>query len=270
MAFNESNAQFVWGTQPPSVPNPIPLTLVNDTFDDGRGPAWWLKVQYNKTVLVPEDNFRVGGMQRRTWNPNDHLPEDSDLGPFKSNEYSPDDFDPTSLKKANKGAVEGDKPWICTWPGTVLEVFIYPNANASLQVSATATTEPDYTAPTPSYDEDGDGDADVNDYSDREGPLRAYPKVVKFLERRFSGGPNSTASCRQVRIVKGGYGMEDCTDEDGDPIVVEIVEKSTKSDEDPTANHKREVTRTWYSETNSLTKRTQQELTSCGCLWWST
>lgn len=246
-AINETDAQFIWGTQPPSVPRPIPLQLVNDTFDMGRGPAWWLNITYNKTVIVPEANFPLP--ERR-----------AKRSTFDFNEHSASEFDMTRFRKTSKGAVEGDTPWICTWPDTTLEIFIYPNVNASLTTDPSETepeAEPDYAQPTPP--------------SRGETPTKAYPKVVKFLERRLSGNPNSTAVCRQVNIQPGGWTWEPKTDEDGEPIRVEIVETASAWEEQMVANQKREIVREWYGTTDtSLVRRDQQELTSCGCLWWST
>ncbi|CRK13844.1 hypothetical protein BN1723_002062 [Verticillium longisporum] len=68
----------------------------------------------NKTVIIAEDRFpNVGSMSskntvKRNWG----------LEP------------PTDLKgKGVIGTNAGDRPWICTWPGTLLEVFIYPSEN---------------------------------------------------------------------------------------------------------------------------------------------
>lgn len=253
MAFNETDAQLIWGTQPPSVPEPITLKLVNDTFDMGRGPAWWLSVKYNKTVIVPEANFP--------------LPERRTKREIDWSNNAPTNLNPTRLKKSSKGAEEGDKPWICTWPDTTLEIFIYPNVNASLSLleEVGTETEPDYAQPTPAYN---------SEYTNPRGdPTQAYPKAVKFLERRLSGDPDSTAVCRQVEVISGGYDWKDSYDEDGKPIRVEIVETASAWEEQMVANQKREVVREWYGETgmdNNLVRREAQELTSCGCLWWST
>lgn len=253
-AFNETDAKLIWGTQPPSVPEPIPMKLVNDTFDMGRGPAWWLSVKYNKTVIVPEANFP--------------LPERKMKRGWDYDDYPISHFDPTRLGRTSKGAQEGDKPWICTWPDTTLEIFIYPNVNASLAVPEDddpSETEADYAQPTPPYSED-------SDYTNRRGdPTQAYPKAVKFLERRLSGDPDSTAVCRQVEVIAGGYDWKDVYDDDGKPIRVEIIEASSPWEEQLVANQKRQVVREWSGTPDKrLDRRDAQELTSCGCLWWST
>lgn len=248
IAFNESDAQFIWGTQPPSVPKPLVLQLVNDTFDEGRGPAWWLKIEYNKTVIVREEGFNPSKRRlKRMWAPGEH---------------NMADFDPTRLRKSSKGAVEGDKPWICTWPNTTLEIFIYPNATSSLQSPTSAAAEGAYAQPTPIYGED-------NGYADDEGdPTKAYPRVVKFLERRL-GNPDAKATCRQVEILSGGYDTRDCLDDDGNPIEVDIDEKTIEQDDLEVDNAKREVRREWLGSTG-LWRRDAQELTPCSCYWLST
>ncbi|KAL2203026.1 hypothetical protein CC79DRAFT_1194800 [Sarocladium strictum] len=245
-AFNKTAASFIWGSQPPSVPKAIPLKLVNDTFDMGRGPAWWLNVTYNKTVIVPENNFP--------------LPERRLKRGWDYDEYPASYFDPTQLGRASRSAVVGDKPWICTWPDTTLEIFIYPNVNASLAVPENDPNDdiPDYEQPTPE--------------NSSELPP-AYPKAVKFLERRLSGDPDSTAACRQVIIAADGSSYDELYDSNGKPIRVEIIETASAWEEQAVANQKRQVTREWFDSKeshHSLARRDAQELTSCGCLWWST
>lgn len=241
-AVNASDSKFFWGTQPPNVLDPVPLKLVNDTFEPSRGPAWWLKMTYNKTVVVSEDNF--SSLSKRGWPP--HRPG---VG-----------MAPPRFKRKSLGAKEGDKPWICTWPDTTLEIFIYPNQNTSMPFpSSTAAPYPSPTwAPEDHSDDDGVFD-----------PLTAYPKVLKMLERRLSDDPDSVATCRQVQIVDGGQGSIDVRDSDGDPVEVVIVENA-RTWEEQLEQHQRSryVPKRWY--TRALLARDSLELTDCGCLWWST
>ncbi|KND86452.1 hypothetical protein TOPH_08920 [Tolypocladium ophioglossoides CBS 100239] len=243
-AFNASDAKFIWGTQPPDVPDPRPLTLVADAFELGRGPAWWLTVVYDKTVIVSEDNFRPVLSKRGS----NYF--DTPLA----------DFDPSTFKKKSVGARDGDTPWICTWPNTALEIFIYPSQNVSVPTTtispgATPTASVDYASPTV--------DLPPN-------PIFAYPKVVKFLERRWGDTPQSTASCRQVQIINDGHGTKDLRDKNGNPIVV-VISENAKSLEEMLAQRERSR-HAWDKRwrPGSVITREALELTNCGCLWWST
>ncbi|PNY24762.1 Uncharacterized protein TCAP_05294 [Tolypocladium capitatum] len=248
-AFNASDAKFIWGTQPPDVPTPRRLTLVADTFAQGRGPAWWLTVIYDKTVIVAEQNFRPS-LSKRGWNYLDT--------PIAG-------FDPSNFKKKSVGAKNGDKPWICTWPNTSLEIFIYPSQNVSIPTTTTSSAATSSEAtPTASAD-DASPTAEPS-----SNPIFAYPKVIKFLERRWGDDPQSAASCRQVQIINDGRGTKDVLDQNGKPIVVMIPE-GMKSLEDMAAKRERNrhgSEKRWHPD--SVITRDVLELTNCGCLWWST
>lgn len=237
-----SYAKFIYGAQPPDIPEPIPLVLVADSFEPRRGPAWWLTMTYNKTVIVPEENFKA--VNKRGWS-------------------SDSDFNSPNFKlKKSKGAKEGDKPWFCTWPDTTLEIFIYPNQNSSLG-SVSSTTILSSASATPTSGTDDEEPEEVPFHS-----LPAFPNVLKMLERREPDDPSSLASCRQMEIIKGGTDACDVLDENGSPIEVIIVEDSRSWE-----GQMEENTRRRYGERpvvpRSLVERGSLELTDCGCLWWS-
>ncbi|KAH7312223.1 hypothetical protein B0I35DRAFT_410982 [Stachybotrys elegans] len=241
--LNGTDSEYIWGTQPPTVPT-LPLTLVNDTFEPGRGAAWWLKVTYDKTVTVTEDSLSRN--TKRDW----VYP----TGPAIAG------FDHTQYRQKNKGAVDGDKPWICTWPDTMLEVFIYPSQNASIPYSSTTVA----TSPV----------ATDNPWADTStGPdvLNPYPSVVKFLERRLPAEDGEAAICRQVLVTNNGMDAEPILNRFGNPRQITIREK-----EDSTTS-RRMVKKSVYTpplnkrDEHSLAARGEVlELTDCGCLWWST
>ncbi|KAI1116463.1 hypothetical protein F5Y14DRAFT_406815 [Nemania sp. NC0429] len=101
---------YTYGVQPPSITDQE-LKLVYDRFEQSRGPAWAFALHYNKTVILPEqylvlnDSTPSGEPQRRMM------------------------FGPGSKRKGL--AQSGDKPWICSWPSTTLEVFIYADQNSA-------------------------------------------------------------------------------------------------------------------------------------------
>ncbi|KAL7807218.1 hypothetical protein V8C26DRAFT_415119 [Trichoderma gracile] len=235
-AINSVDAEFLWGTQPPNVYSKA-MILVNDTQEPRRGPAWWLQVTYDKVVVVEEDDFPA--KTKRWSNLGRPTVADSDVMRTKSS--------------ASIGAKNGDKPWICTWPDTTLEVFIYPIQNStSPQPLPTATAS---SAPNP-YPTDG---------------FHPYPKSMKFIERRVvEDAPK--AYCRQVQVYNQGRSMKNLTDSFGNPIVVDIEEDFDPDSDSQKAAYpvkrrdRRSVRRSWSEHWV-----TQQaiELTPCGCVWWS-
>ncbi|KAK5987772.1 hypothetical protein PT974_11905 [Cladobotryum mycophilum] len=235
-AVNISNSNYLWGTQPPQVKHALPLTLVNDTFDQGRGPAWWLKVVYDKTVIIGENGLNPN---TKRW----------DLS------GSVADFETLRLKKS-VGAKDGDKCWICTWPDTTLEIFIYPGQKVK-PIRPTSTTS--YSQAPTSTDSDS--------YSYPTDPLPAYPNAVKFVERRI-GNPNNKASCRQVEIIDNGQDAKNLTDGNGKPIQVQIIENASSLKEQREQHQRpRHVDgRSWH---DAVSARGVYELTQCGCLWWA-
>jgi len=107
-----ANHYYAYGAQPPSLTSPATFTLVNDTLEPNRGPAWFKMWPYNKTVVVSE----------------------SFLGPPGGDSSSPQ---PRGINSFNdfkrKGSAQpGEKPWVCTWPETIIEVFIYVYQNSSM------------------------------------------------------------------------------------------------------------------------------------------
>ena len=246
----ESVSKYIWGTKPPSITVPTRLRLVNDTFDANLGPAWWVEVVRNKTVIISEDNFNTK-MKRGDW------------------EYTgpPLNFDPTQFQKGSRAAKDGDRPWICTWPNTTMEIFIYPNKKSSLPLGSTSTA-----TPTPTVTEiaiDTDDDDDHNDK--KQTPV--YPQVIKFLERRLEADDDAVATCAKVKVINGGQDTEPIYGADGLPIIVKVVEKQT-----PLIDQFYQHSRSRHGdseeieeslEASSLAKREISELTDCGCLWWS-
>ncbi|KAI1124234.1 hypothetical protein F5Y10DRAFT_249911 [Nemania abortiva] len=111
-SYTMDSFMYTYGVQPISLQDQQ-LVLVNDTFERARGPAWAFALPYNKTVILPNEyllpinSTSSSQVQRRMM-----------FGP---------DF-------KRKGLAEsGDQPWICTWPETLLEFFIYANQSSSFK-----------------------------------------------------------------------------------------------------------------------------------------
>ncbi|AEO58864.1 hypothetical protein MYCTH_2111125 [Thermothelomyces thermophilus ATCC 42464] len=114
-ALTSKGNTYAYGEQPPLLEKPVKLKLVQDNFEAGRGPAWYKRVKYTKTVILPEG-----------WLESDQDPIALKRAPYTATiGASMPDF------KRKGIAQPGDKPWICTWPDTWLELFIYAQQNSS-------------------------------------------------------------------------------------------------------------------------------------------
>lgn len=226
--INSPDAQFLWGTRPPYFYGKE-LLLVNDTQEPRRGPAWWGQITYDKTVVVQEENISSAQTKR-----------DNLGGALVGNNV-------VRGKLPSMGAKNGDKPWICTWPDTTLEVFIYPIQNTSSPSNPNSTAT---TAPNP-YPTDG---------------FHPFPKTVKFVEHRVAAN-TPKAFCRQVLVYNNGRSMKNLTDSFGDPIVVEIDEDF--DDQQKSYRRKREIHSVRRNWNDPWVTRRVYNLTPCGCLWWS-
>ncbi|KAG5935372.1 hypothetical protein E4U53_000445 [Claviceps sorghi] len=204
--FDPKASRYIWGSQPPTIPESQRLYLVKDMAEKNRGPAWYLEVEYNKTVILREDQLQAPptssgiparpGPERRHW------------GPLSSPIPG---FDKSRFSRKGVAAGSGDKPWICTWPNVKLEVFIYPNQTLS-SVKTTSTAEP---APTSTTSSDA---PPLTNYKE------PYPKLVKFVERRPDNSP--AATCTQYVILDGGRDKVPNYDENHRPITLKISEVS--------------------------------------------
>ncbi|KAK0640909.1 hypothetical protein B0T16DRAFT_430892 [Cercophora newfieldiana] len=114
-----ANHVYSYGEQPFLLEKPAVLELVNDTYDPGRGPAWFKSLSYNKTVIVPEGALSAGN----SGGSNNRI----------RNERGPGKYPIGATDFKRKGIIsEGARPWICNWPETYLELFIYAAQNSSL------------------------------------------------------------------------------------------------------------------------------------------
>jgi hypothetical protein len=206
------------------------------------------------------------------------------------------------------GAQNGDKPWICTWPGTILEVFIYPAQNNSFKPfptgpfpsgpapSSTATNTPlrqwppvpttlatssslppNTNSASSSTASSGSAAPTASGYppfggdgDDWKPPVTPppYPKVIKFEERRVPGAGATTASCRQVEIINDGQDYKPVIGPDNQPVEVLIVENKR----DPPSVVTKDADKRWLYSSPNLDRRdlSTDQLSDCGCIWWFT
>lgn len=238
-SFNYSASKFIWGTQPPEIHDLQALKLVKDNNELDRGPAWFLEVEYNKTVMVKEDSLKApgSGSSKRHWEFIDELTVSSS-------------FDMGRFNKKGRVATEGEKPWICTWPRTKLQIFIYANQTFSAGHSTTSSA-----APNPTSISDDGPSTNSPDYKP------AYPKLVKFVERRTYDSDWAPATCTQYLITNNGCEKQVVLGDDGKPVTITIQEvaKSRRSDL---------TSRSRISNTELLDSR-DVTLTPCGCVSFS-
>ncbi|KAK3292739.1 uncharacterized protein B0H64DRAFT_419921 [Chaetomium fimeti] len=142
-----TNGVYHYGEQPPSIQEPFKLELVEDKFEPSRGPAWFKMASYNKTVILPEVWLGSSG---------------DDLDVRKRARHAASIGAGISNFKRKGLAQPGDRPWVCSWPGTYLELFIYAQQNSSFSTwtkppsmsessaaSTSSTTPPPTSRPAP-------------------------------------------------------------------------------------------------------------------------
>jgi hypothetical protein len=266
-SFTLANNVYSYGEQPPLFPGPVPLNLVNDTFQPGRGPAWFRMMPYNKTVIIP------GPVLQPTTNPSQAAKMVKRFG----------DYGNGAAEFKRKGVAQiGDKPWICTWPETFLEIFIYPQQNSSWarynnpsasstmtgapavktdsddlsQAISSATQTPTTTSVNPAPTDNGPPD-------NQQPPPPYYPRVVKMEERRIDRSP--TPVCRQFEIIRDGAPARPVKDDLGNDVVIYIAETesiamATTSDE----------TKSRPQHSRLKVRDSVPDLSQCGCMWFVT
>lgn len=292
-----ANNVYSYGEQPFLIEKPAALELVNDTFDTGRGPAWFKMITYTKTVIVPEGSLKDDSPKHRIRNAGKY--------PMGSGDFK------------RKGIIsEGAKPWLCTWPETVLEVFIYAQQNSSVGAmtmrpppppsqsptpSLPASTPPPGPAPPPNPPDGPPGKSGdprwQNGYPEgpkptekptgtaagsetpittTEGPSSTgvfgpidkddiftpppppYPRVIKIEERHMHGRQKPT--CTKVQIQDMGEPAKPVKGPDGKPIIIEIEQTPLHDPEHDVRKRSPPL-----SERDGPSGPSQ-----CGCVWFLT
>ncbi|KAF4122133.1 hypothetical protein GMORB2_7726 [Geosmithia morbida] len=262
---NQTDRSYYWGTQPPNIISPANLQLVNDTFEQDRGPAWWFQMPYPKKVLVPGSSLSADSSSS------------SSSSKRSIAKRSDDDWDAwTSVmlsstarsSSSEPGPEDGDVAWLCTWPNVTMEVFIYPNQDSSVSSSSSSTT----TTTSSAAAAESTGSTSTDSTVQVPDNVPPYPKVVKMLERRLYADDDQVAAvCNQIRITDGGRNSENVLDDSGEPVTINIAEKkSSYEDLLKQQERSRHPTRNVVDEHEAgLYPRETVELTDCSCLWWS-
>lgn len=245
--FDPRASKYIFGTQPPEISSFQPLMLVKDTDELGRGPAWYLEVEYNKTVMVREDQLTIPDKtsSKRHWG---HL-----SGPNPG-------FDKSRYNRKALAATDGDKPWICTWPHIKLQVFIYPNQTFT---PSRTTSRPDpWSSTTPTPGPDGSPPPPPPPLPKFKEP---YPKLVKFVERRPYDIPNyAPATCTQYKIINDGQDKVPVL-RDGKPVTFKIDEGNKGATKDAVI---RQLSSSGRRDVTSLEDR-DMDPSLCGCVSFS-
>ncbi|TLD28741.1 hypothetical protein PspLS_03227 [Pyricularia sp. CBS 133598] len=275
-----NNGLYAYGTQPQVIQGTHILQTVNDLLEPSRGPAWFKMLPFNKTVIIPENMLSATSQNsaarfRRALNP-----------PV----FGPNDF------RHKWAAQPGDKPWICTWPDTLLEIFIYPNQSttptrigdkaSSIAAGAPTPTLPTLTRAVPFPFLTGTAVptgvlSDLFGATERfplptPGPtptitagdgefglvMPGYPRVVKLEERRVQNSPRPV--CRQVLIENGGTAKPVMTN--GKPVEITIQEQGNSP---PLSKRSEEVDYT-DAESHRIARRDPADISDCGCVWFMT
>lgn len=278
------NGLYAYGTQPQVLEGTHTLQTVTDLLEPSRGPAWFKMLSFNKTVIVPENmlfatTFNSPNKRRRQT-------------------LSPPTFGPNDFRR-RFAAQPGDKPWICTWPDTLLEIFIYPNQNtnpsrmgeraSSIIAAATTQATPSITRGAPFLLPTGT-QAPTGVFSDIFGATErftaptagatpsnlpgeagidlaalqpGYPRVVKLEERRVQRAPRPV--CRQVLIGNDGTATP-VVSSSGKPVEITIIEQGNS----PPLAKRDEADVDVGADPPQLLKRDAAAISDCGCVWFLT
>ena len=277
------NNVFYYGEQAPSIPTQTTLQLVNDTLDPNRGPAWFKMLPYNKTVIVREDFLSVPNSQ-----PSSAASDGSNSKRDAERRHSNDGVtgwgDGLSSAFGRKGAniaQVGEKPWVCTWPDTILELFIYPNQNSSVYKASLSSTYthgtamPTATPPMGSSHMYPNGAIVTTAGVANTAPQQAaptqwpnmpppYPRVVKMEERRMANSPEATCVQYELKLFGTALKAVPVLDTNGQPVQLTIAEAESGPPLVPQS--KRDVP----SADELFDKRDDSGLSKCGCLWMVT
>lgn len=183
-----SDGYIRYGSQPPQLNQPASLMLMKDKNDGNKGPAYYFQQQYDKLVIVHEEDIPGGipSTQRsflKRWFYDKELENRGILiGRQEDDEWS-----------SNTIAHPIDKPWFCYWNNTIIEGFIFVTDDTSPSVSASASSS---AAATSSGSVQPPGSR-----LKRQSPAipSPYPKLVKIEERRPLNP--SQPYCEQMQIL---------------------------------------------------------------------
>ncbi|KAL9117401.1 MAG: hypothetical protein Q9187_006062, partial [Circinaria calcarea] len=240
------NAPLRYGPQPPQLNSLSSVSLMSDTDDPGRGPAYFFQQAYDKIVILKGSQLSASPSKRSL---------DEEITSVRVEERQ------APYGRRYRPVLRGDKPWFCFWNNTILEGFIYvkvdstiewPNASAIVSSllespapsvgsfpdpnadpsSALVPTETSVSVPTPSFATDAynpgyPSPTPTSGYAKRAASQPTshpspYPKLVKIEERRLLENPVSPY-CQMMQVLDNGL-LGQVPNENGDPVIVHLTE----------------------------------------------
>ncbi|CAK7565531.1 MAG: hypothetical protein SEPTF4163_003448 [Sporothrix epigloea] len=269
------NNVFLYGEQAPSITMQSKLRLVENTLDSGRGLAWFKMVMYNKTVIVRENYLTAPSSQPTSSssveNNNKKRRQFNGKPGLAARACYPG-------HKCRNTAQAGEKPWVCTWPDTILEIFIYPEQNSSACGGSVASTSmPTSIPPTPtlasslmSFNESSQTLSNRPSTAPSMAPSQwlnlppPYPRVVTMEERRMANSPEATCVQYELTLVGTALKAVPNLDANGQPIQLSIAEIESGPSFCPKGK------RDDSGGVKTFKKREESGLSKCGCLWMVT
>ena len=180
-----------YGSQPPQLNQVANLVLMKDKDDFNKGPAYVFQQQYDKVVIVHEEDM-PGGIPNSKRSLLKRWFYDKGLENHKNLIRRQEDDEWTSDSIARPT----DRPWFCYWNNTILEGFIFVTQDASASASASASGASPSAAATSS----GSSQFPGSRFKRQSPPsLSSYPKSVKIEERRPLNP--SPPYCEQMQIL---------------------------------------------------------------------
>ena len=184
-----SDGYIRYGSQPPQLDRPANLVLMNDKYDFNKGPAYVFQQQYDKVVIVHEDDIpgaipspKRSLLTRWLFNLGLKYP--------RSLVRRQDDAKWTS----DSIAEPVDRPWFCYWNNTILEGFIFVTQDGSAGASASGAS------PSPAPTSSGSSESPGSRFKRQSSSSSfLYPKSVKIEERRPLNP--SQPYCVQMQIL---------------------------------------------------------------------
>lgn len=184
-----SDGYIRYGSQPPQLKQPANLVLMNDKDDFNKGPAYVFQQQYDKLVIVHEDDI-PGGIPSSKRSLLERWFYDGGLGSRASLIGRQEDDDEWT---SNSVAQPVDRPWFCYWNNTILEGFLFVTQDASASASATGAS------PSAAATSSGSSQFPGSRFKRQSPPSPSYPKSVKIEERRPLNP--TQAYCEQMQIL---------------------------------------------------------------------
>ena len=283
------DAPLRYGPQPPQLNSLSSVSIMSDTDEPNRGPAYYFQQNYTKIVILQGDQLSASPLKRG-------LGEDDASVRVKKRQVA--------YRHRFKRILPGDQPWICFWNNTMLEGFIYitnnttiefPNASAivssllesaapsigylsnldadpSSTLSPTETGIPNPSAPLPTdaYRPGYSPPTPTSGYAKRgvSQPTSypsPYPKIIKIEERRFFQN-SVNPYCQRMQVLDDGL-LGQVPNATGGAIIVQLTEEEPAIAYTGSSSGSRRR-RSW-SQGSDAGEKTRRDNNACRCEWLS-